>query len=201
MPKRRRYDDHFDVVVTDEFFKPITSVITGRERCERFQVAWKEYAAREREMNFGNWAQEILRIISPCYAHQAEYASRVASSIVVWFGTNNGYPFMETLLKGMSAKRDGLSIDENIRFALSTWAVENSLYSNSCGSQRRLLQGILSEDEKIKPLTYLETDTAEKLMIWLGRESGIELLKKLVATSDQFFEDQKRKRLSEKNFE
>lgn len=184
--------DLFDVEVTDDYFKPLLPIVLGRPRCELFGRIWKRHASEFPEGDcFGSWAPRMLHIIAPCEASSALYASRIATSIVVWFGSNNGHAFMEKLIARIDKKLPPYNNGPNVESALSLWAIENSLYLHNSGHGGRTLQGIIQTEKK--PLTALETDTAERLILWLASEEGVKLLNALKKSSKRYADQELRR--------
>lgn len=176
-----------DVEVTDIFFEPLTSGYQTYPRCILFQEEWKRYASLYYADDF---VKIILRIISPCTADDAQHASRLATSIIVSFGTNNGLDFMNRFLKEVDPLAPSYNNTSNFHRVLSLWAIENSLLSNNNGCGGRRLQGIIGKIQPPQPLTNLEIDTAERLMMWLAEEKGTKLLHNLKKISDRFLKKQ-----------
>ncbi len=193
--------DYEDVEVTKEFFLPLTSVSVDRPRCQMFQRTWATYMAKYPSYALEDSLQRIMSLVTYSEDTSKEsivYSARIASSIAVWFGANNGFSFMEKLRASFDRKAPSYNNGENIEKAVALWGLENSLYKKSGGWGGRILQRLIqerkTESEELRPLTYFETDTAEKFMMWLATDDGRKLLDLFKRASDRYFEAKKKER-------
>lgn len=193
---------YFDqVIVSANFFVPLTSVCEGRPRCVAFQRTWQNYMKKCPDgSSFDSSYPRIVTVIPSGLARdnrEAETMARVASSIAVWFGTNNGYPFLEKLLANLDKNLPPYNNGKNVEAALSLWSIENSIHQGAIGLGGRCLQRIIydyKQGERLRPLTHVETDTAEVFITWLASDEGIRLLELLRRVSNRLFEAEKEAR-------
>ncbi len=185
---------------TEEFFKPLSDFVKDRPRCNLFLEVWKEYGSQYYNFQDGYYPI-VLHVALPEdkageTPHQENYlhSARVVSTLVAWFGTNNGFCFMEKLRETLTKKPQSLIPFYSGRaVALGLWAYENSLIRSSGGHGGRLLPRLIGNtvDGQIQDSTQLEVDTAENFMGWLGSDDGIELLALLKKASDNYFKERK----------
>lgn len=176
-----------DIEVTADFFKPLIPLCNGRPRCEMFLTTWRNFMNKLPDDSADCWKPRILEVVVPDRDQTKEsfiYSARVATSVVVWFGTNSGHEFMKGLTQRLH-KSGGRSE------ALSAWAIENAIAMGVDGNGGRTLHSIV-QDRNIStgtrplPLTEVENDTAETLMTWLTTSDGRKLLSLLSRTSKRF---------------
>jgi len=156
--------------VTEQWFIPFLRIQEGEKGRSAFLKHWREYANR------ADWYGDIFyrRIegIIFCPGGGDEYASRVATSIVCWFGSNNGLCFLNDALAKTKVNSE-VGNYSNEATLLSSWALENRRqYCVNRGVRR--LEGILGRSQ----LIATDFEVAESVMLWLSSDEG----RKFVAT-------------------
>lgn len=179
--KTRHPQELSDVLITDEFFVPFTSIYEDRERCRVFLGVWKEFASEiPRTPWFDVPVPRILHAIGECRPKDAQVTARIVASLIAWFGTNIGYCFFQKLFAGINRSELHWQTSDNVHLALSLWSLENSFYMARMLHRPRLLQIILQSKENRAPLTALQMDAAESFMTYLATsDDGHALLVKL----------------------
>lgn len=176
-----------EVIVRPTFFEPLTPLCADRPRCQRFQKIWTIYMG-QCDTRDDDYIPRIVRIVllpKKVTPTEVAHSARVMTSIAVWFGTNIGFHFMENLLNNFDPNTNILNNMVNVESALKLWSVENSLYKKSNGWGGRTLQHILQSGQELHPLTAVETDSAEKFIVWLASKDGRVLLNAFKKASDR----------------
>jgi hypothetical protein len=162
-----------DVVITDEFFVPLTAIYERRDRCRVFLGIWKKFGLHVPKTPwFEVPTPHIVRAVRPCKQKDALMTARIIASIVAWFGTSVGYCFLEKLFAGVNRDQSHWQSCDNANFAISLWSIENSSYGARLGQKPRQLQAILQTSENRAPLSALQLDTAENFMTYLATTDG-----------------------------
>lgn len=170
--KEYKYLDDLEET-TDEWFEPFTPIQEYQEGRKVFHRNWKEYGARP-DWYGDTWHARIAKIIFVPGGFSL-YGSRVAASIVVWFGSNNGRHFLQTVLEKTELV-SGCNNTHNENLLLSAWAIENTRRFRT----GRRLETILGKSS----LSGGDFEIAESIMLLLASDEG----RKLMA---DFFEDMK----------
>lgn len=160
--------------VSPVWFVPFQPIEEDRWRVKLFVKEWGKYAVKEGEFGSGGyWCERIKAILAGTPKDGWERASRVAVSIVAWFGYNNGYSFLKDSLSKLDDSAPAYNNGENTERMIKLWSLQNSLYSGSNGWGGRLLANLLFMKKRgDNPLTVEDMNTAERLMTYIAREEG-----------------------------
>lgn len=161
-----------------QWFLPLLPV-EDRLNAELFLNEWLIFGTYQNDFGYG-WQSRIENLLG-AEDEQNEASARVVASMFSWFGMNNGFSFLQELLKKLDPKEKpfGTFSDDNTKKALAEWAQYSS--RTSIGGYYHLeyqLYNILGISDR--RLTFYEMSAAHRVIVFISHGEGLEFLLKVL---------------------
>lgn len=152
-------------------FEPFSPLRTDMPWEVEYHRRWQVLMGRKDHLMFG-WHTRFSDLLYLTGKGVRRY--RLATSLIVWLGTNCGTVFLEKALKDvvLSSSFNGLLQDENNCKILSTWINEGLSQG-----QRKMIRHFLNYRETGREPTFQDVEVIETVLRWIVTPEGLDFVR------------------------